>query len=120
MTFATRSPSDLIRTPKRRHIQLLDHNRVRLQNTILYCRQNQIRCLFIAEQDSRRPLYLKFTYLRPLLCTVTSIMCFGPEEHEAIEITKSVMVYDIDTEVPILIINKETPGTGFSFVMVAV
>jgi hypothetical protein len=120
MTFATRSPSDLIRTPKQRHIRLLEHNRVRLSNTILYCRQNQIRSLFIAEQDSSRPLYLKFSYLQPLLCTVTSIMCFGPEEHEAIEIAKAVMTYDMDKEVPIMIINKDTPGTVFSFVVVAV
>lgn len=118
MTFATRSPSDLIRTPKQRHVHLLEHNRVRLQNTIQYCRQNQIRSLFIAEQDSSRPLYLKFSYLRPQLCTVTSIMCFGPEEHEAIEIAKAVMTYDMEREVPIMVINKETPI--FSFVLVVV
>jgi hypothetical protein len=118
MTFATRSPSDLIRTPKQRHVHLLDHNRVRLQNTIQYCRQHQIRSLFIAEQDGARPLYLKFSYLRPQLCTVTSIMCFGPEEHEAIEIAKAVLTYDMDTEVPIMVINKDTPS--FSFVLVVV
>ena len=120
MTFATRSPSDLIRTPKQRHVRLLEHNRIRLQNTILYCRQNQVRSLFIAEQDSARPLYLKFSYLPPQLCTVTSIMCFGPEEHEAIEIAKAIMTYDVEREVPIMIINKDTPGVGFSFVVVVI
>ena len=118
MTFATRSPSDLIRTPKQRHMRLLEHNQVRLQNTVEYCRLNQIHSLFIAEQESNRPLYLKFSYLRPQLCTVTSLMCFGPEEHEAIEIAKAIMSYDIEREVPILVINKES--SSFSFVLVVV
>ncbi len=120
MTFATRSYSDLIRTPKQRHIQLLEHNRVRLENTILYCRQSGIRSLFIAEQDSSRPLFLKFSYFRPQLCTVTSIMCFGPEEHEAIEIAKAVMMYDMNQEVPIMIINNDPTSNAFSFVVVVV
>jgi hypothetical protein len=47
-------------------------------------------------------------------------MCFGPEEHEAIEIAKAVMMYDMNQEVPIMIINNDPTSNAFSFVVVVV
>lgn len=73
--------------------------------------------MLVIEESSIGNRWNRASYLPSHRCKLTSIMALGPEEHEAIEIMNTILDYDLNSEIPILVFDPTLLDRRFSFLV---
>lgn len=117
MSFAPARTSDLIRLPIPRHVAILERHGEYVGDHIDYCDRKVGSCLVMFCVCDR---YMSRGYLPLPHCSVITLMTYGLEEHEAIEVKKAVERCDLRTRAAVLIADGDFKSGTFSFVEVEV
>ncbi len=111
MAFALAHSSDLIRAPLTRHLRELERHERFVAAHIEFCRRTDWPCLILFALNDGR---LECGYVKLRQCSTTSLMTFGLEEHEAIEVRKAVE----REETAVLIADGNFQSGKCSFVLI--
>ena len=113
MSLAPARTSELIRSPLNEHLLWLQQHETQVNYHVGYCQRMVGPCLVVFCLDGRN---MRRAYVTAKDCQVTSLMAFGLDEHEAIEVQKSVLTCDLKTRAAVLIVEREWKSGRLSFV----
>lgn len=113
MSLAPARTSDLIRTPKAHHLAFLDRYADFVWDHISYCGNKVAPCLvmFCREGNTVERGYLPLRF-----CSIITLMAYGFEEHEAIEVEKAVRRCDLKSRAAVLVVDSDWKSGRLSFV----
>ena len=117
MSLVASHTSELIRSPKSRHISILERHEDFVWDHIAYCRDKVGPCLVMLCSIEGR---VGRGYLPEKHCSVISLMTFGLEEHEAIEVLKRIQRCDLKTQAAVLITEDDFKSGNCSFIEVEI